>query len=292
MTRMLSRKFVATVSAGTIALIAFSWTAQAQDAGVVARVGDVEITEADMVTAAAMYGDQLDNMPDDAKRSVTVDALIDIELARAAAKKAGLDQSDAFRRQMAFLEGQALRAAFMDAEFAKRVDDAAVQKAYDAYIAEQKPVEEFRASHILLGSEADAVAAIDRLKAGEDFATVAAELSLDQASKQKGGDLGFVTRGSSLPEIETAVSNLKSGAFTEQPVQSSFGYHVIRLEEVRSRPAPTLEALKPQLRQALEGQAAQQVAAELRAATKVEKLVPDVQPSQADDGHNQEEGAP
>lgn len=286
MSRKFSTRLTLAISIGMIAAAAASGLAMAQDAGVVARVGTTEITEADLTTAAAMYGDEVAAMPEDAKRSVMVDALVDIELARAAGKAAGLDQSDEFRRQMAFLEGQALRAVFMEAEIAKRVDDAAVRKAYEAHIEAEQPVEEYRASHILLGNEADAVAVIERLKAGEEFAAVAREGSLDEASKQNGGDLGFIARGSSLPEIEDALADLSPGAFAEEPVRTAFGYHVIKLEEMRTRPAPAFETLAPQLRQALEAEAAREIMIELRTAAKVEKLVPDVRPPQADDGHD------
>lgn len=278
--------FVVAASIGMLAVTMASWPAAAQDRGVVARIGDKEITEADLATAAAMYGDELANMPEEAKRSVMVDTLVDIELARAAGKAAGLDQTDEFRRQAAFLEGQALRAVFMEAEIAKRVDDAAVRRAYEAHIEAARPVEEFRARQILLGSEAEATAVIERLKAGEDFTTIAKEGSLDEASKENGGDLGFMAKGTSLPEIEQAIAGLSLGQFAEKPIQTEFGYHVVQLEEVRNQPLPTLDALAPQLRQMLEAQAAQQVIAELRSSAKIEKLVPDVQPSQVDDGHD------
>lgn len=286
MNRIFPIGFTAAAALGAIVLATSHLPAMAQDAGVVARVGDIEITESELATATAMYGDELATMPEDAKRSVMVDALIDIELARAAAKSVGLDKGEEFRRQAAFLEGQALRAVFMEAEIAKRVDDAAVRKAYEAQIEAAEPVEEIRVSHILLGSKADALAAIERLRAGEEFVAVARQSSLDEASKQNGGDLGFMAKGTSLPEIEQAVAGLSPGDFADTPIQTAFGYHVVRLEEVRKQPSPTLDAMAPQLRQMLEAQAAQQIITELRSSTKVEKLVPNVQPPQAGDGHD------
>lgn len=286
MSNRFSKRFTSAVLIGMLALAMSLWPAAAQDEGVVARIGDKEITEAELATAAAMYGDELASMPEDAKRSIMVDALIDIELARVAGKASGLDQTEEFRRQAAFLEGQALRAVFMEAEIAKRVDEAAIRKAYEAHIEAAQPVEEFRARQILLGTEADAIAVIERLKAGEDFATIAKEGSLDEASKQNGGDLGFMTRGTSLPEIEDAIADLSPGQFADKPIQTAFGYHVVKLEDVRNQPSPTFEALAPRLRQMLEAQAAQQIIVDLRSSTKIEKLVPDVQPPQADDGHD------
>lgn len=273
-------------TASALCLSILAQPVTAQETNPVARVGETIITEADLATATEMYAGQLGSMPEDARRSVIVDALIDMQLAKDAARTAGLDQTDAYKRQIAFIEGQTLRVAYMEAEIAKRVDDAAVRQAYDAQVQRMPPVEEFRASHILLATEADAASVIDALKAGGDFATLARERSLDEASKANGGDLGFTARGATLPAIENALAGLAPGQVSPAPVQSAFGFHVVRLDETRTRPAPSFETVAPQIRQGLEGQAAQAIIAELRAATTVEKLVPDVQPQQADDGHD------
>ncbi len=282
-TRFIRYGLVAAVSLATLALAS---TAQAQDTKPVARVGAIEITEADLAIAMQMYSAQIASMPDDAKRSVVVDALIDLGLIAQSARAGGLDQTDDYKRQLSFFENQTLRSIYMEAEVAKRVDDAAVRKAYDDQVAAAPPVEEIRMSHILLTDEAEAKAVIDALKAGGDFAALAQEKSLDQASKAKGGDLGFAEVGTSVAEVEAAVAGLAPGEVADQPAKTPFGYHVVRLEEKRTQPAPAFEELQPQLRQMLEAQAAQAIIADLRAATTVEKLVPDVQPPESDDGHD------
>lgn len=270
-----------------VAMVTFAigYPAYAQENKLVAKVGTVEITEADLAIAMEIYADQIESMPDDAKRSMVVDALIDLRLVAQSARAGGLDQSDDYKRQLAFFENQTLRSLYMQAEVAKRIDDAAVRKAYDVQVAAVPPVEEFRVSHILFASESDASAAIAALKAGADFALMAKEKSLDQASKDKGGDLGFSEAGTSVAEIDAAVAGLAPGQIADKPAKTPFGFHVVRLEEKRTRPAPSFAELQPQLRQMLEAQAAQKIIAELRAATPVEKLVPDVRPPESEDGH-------
>lgn len=254
--------------------------------GVVARVNGVDITAEDYAVAEQIYGQQLGDMPADAKRSMIVDALIESRLMAEAARKAGIADDAEYKRQMAFFEAQTLRSIYVQREIAKRVDDATVRKAYDDEVAKAPVVEEVRIRHMLFATTEEAAAAIAELKAGADFAALSKAKSLDPASKEKGGDLGFVTPGQTLAEIDSAASKLSPGQFTETPAKSAFGYHVVKVDERRPRPAPPFESLAGEIRQALQAEAARTIADELQAAAKVEKLVPDVQPPAGDDGHN------
>ena len=137
----------------------------------------------------------------------------------------------------------------------------------------------------MLRSESDAVEVIEALKGGKAFAELAQERSADEVSKVKGGDLGFVAEGQVVPEVDAAAAKLQPGEFTQSPVASAFGFHVVLVEETRNRPAPAFEAVAPQVRQALEATEERRIISELRAAAKVEKLVPDVAPPEGDDGH-------
>jgi peptidyl-prolyl cis-trans isomerase C len=260
--------------------------ADAQEDRVVARVNGIEIRQSDVDVAAEMYGGQLADMPDDARLSLLVDALIDGRLASDAAKAVGIDKEPAVRSRLAFFETQTLRSAFLDREIAKRVTDEAVRKAYETEIAGMSFPDEFRASHILVATEPEAVEVIAALSGGADFAETARARSLDEASREKGGDLGFVEAGTILPEIERAAIVLAPGEFSRQPVESAFGFHVVRLDERRAQPAPPFDQVAPQIRAALERQAAAAIMAEVRAPAAVEKLVPDVAPPAADDGHD------
>jgi len=258
--------------------------AQATAADIVGRVDGQEISADDLAIAEQMYAQQLGQMPEDAKRSMLVDALIDLRVVANAARKANIAEQDAYKRQLAFFEAQTLRSLFLEQRVSKTVTDAAVRAAYDEQAAKIPPVLERRLRHILLRSEKDALDVIKSLKDGKAFSDVARERSSDEVSKAKGGDLGFVAEGEVVPEIDVAAAKLKPGEFTQTPVASAFGYHVVLLEETRNRPAPAFEAVAPQIRQALEAREERRIVSELRAAAKVEKLVPDVTPPKAGDG--------
>lgn len=258
----------------------------AQDTGVVGRVNGKDITADDLAIAEQMYSQQLGQMPADAKRSLLVDALIDLRIVAEAARAANVPEQEAYKRQLAFFEDQTLRSLFLEQRVGEAITDAAVRAAYDEQVAKIPPVLERRLRHILLRSESDALAVIDALKGGKSFAELAQERSADEVSKVNGGDLGFVTDGQVVPEIDVAAAKLQPGEFTQTPVASAFGFHVVLLEETRNRPAPAFETVAPQIRQSLEATEERRIIAELKAGAKVEKLVPDVAPPQGEeDGH-------
>lgn len=266
-------------------LTATSIIAQAQDGDVVARVDGHEITKADVAVAEDMFGPQLGAMPEDAKLSVIVNALIELRIVSEAARGAGVTEQEDYKRQMAFFDEQTLRSLYVDQQVAASVTDEAVRSVYDQHVSSLPAILERRLRHILVADQDKARGIVAALGDGESFAELAEKHSLDAVSKANGGDLGFVAEEQIMPEIEAAVASLEVGEFTRDPVKTAFGFHVVLLEEVRDRPAPAFEELAPQIRQSLEANAEQQLIAGLRAGAQVEKLVPDVTPPQEDDGH-------
>lgn len=260
--------------------------AVAQDNDVVARINGSDITAAELAVASEMFADQLGDMPEDAKRSLLVDTLIDLRLFEAAGRSAGLAEAEAYKLQIAFFERQTLRAIYLEAEVAKLVTEAAVRQAYDTHIAALLPVEEVRLRHILVASEASAREVIVALQNGADFAELAKAQSIDQSSKEGGGDLGFIAAGQTIPELEAAAAALKPGEYSQVAVKTAFGFHVIKVEDRRQRPAPSFESLSPQIRAALEAAAGKRLLADLRADASIEKLVPDVAPPDAEANHD------
>ena len=112
---------------------------------------------------------------------------------------------------------------------------------------------------------------VDRLKKGEDFAKVAADVSKDPGSGKEGGDLGWFTKDRMVPEFAEAAFKLKKGEVSA-PVKSQFGWHVIKLEDKRTKPLPDYAAVKPQIEQYLERKAQQDAVLALREKAKVERL--------------------
>ncbi|WP_186400474.1 peptidylprolyl isomerase [Stappia sp. P2PMeth1] len=263
-----------------------SGSAFAQSDEVVARVNGSDITRADVAVAEEMYGPQLGTMPADARLSVIVDTLIEMRIISDAAKSAGIEDRDDYKRQLQFFEQQTLRAIFMEQKAAEAVTDDAIRQIYDRQVGSIPVVSERRLRHILVASEDEAKEIITALGKGGSFAELAAERSLDAVSKVNGGDLGFVAEGQTIPEVDKAATGLEAGDYTKEPVRSAFGFHVIQLEESRDRPPPAFELVEPQIRQSLTTAEERRISSELRATASVEKLVPDVVPPQEDDGHD------
>ncbi len=137
--------------------------------------------------------------------------------------------------------------AALQAYVDENMTDEYLQQVYQDEVASQPDVTEWHAKHILVPTEEEAQAALDRINGGESFDDVAKEVSKDGSAAQ-GGDLGWFGPGRMVPEFEKAVSELEVGAVSE-PVQSQFGYHVIMLEETRVAEKPKFEDIEPQLRE-------------------------------------------
>src|SRR5690606_1919278 len=149
--------------------------------------------------------------------------LIEMRIISDAAKSAGIEDRDDYKRQLQFFEQQTLRAIFMEQKAAEAVTDDAIRQIYDRQVGSVPVVSERRLRHILVASEDEAKEIITALGKGGSFAELAAERSLDVVSKVNGGDLGFVAEGQTIPEVDKAATGLKTGDYTKEPVRSAFG---------------------------------------------------------------------
>ena len=242
---------------------------RAEESKVLAKIDGQPITEADVALAAASLASQLAQMPEDMRKRVVLDRIIDMRLVAAAATKAGLDQSPAYKARMEQVRAQLLVSEFVKGKIEPQVTPEKVKARYDKDAAGFVPPEEYRARHILVKTEDEAKAIIADLAKGGDFAKIAEEKSQDPGSAKQGGDLGFFSAGDMVPEFETATQALKAGEVTKTPVKSQFGFHVIKLEEKRKQPVPTLDQVKDQVRQAVVGEV---FTAELDALKKAAKI--------------------
>jgi len=216
---------------------------------VVATVGGETITEADIAFAAEDLQQELSQMPAGERRPFLVTVLIDMKVMAKAAREQQMDQSDTFRRRLKYLEERALRRAYFAETIAAGVTPEAVQKAYDAFVAGFQPQEEVHARHILVATKEDADAIKAELAAGKPFEQLATEKSTDPSGAQNGGDLGFFSRGMMVKPFEDAAFALTEAGQVSEPVESQFGWHIIRLEEKRQSQPPALEEVGPQLQQ-------------------------------------------
>lgn len=258
------------VSAMALALGSVSLSAQEPD-DVVATVGTAQITEADIAFAAQDLGQELQRFPPAQWRQILLDVMIDMELLAQAAREEGLDQNPDFQKRMEFLEMRALRNAYLGQKINEAITAEDVQAAYDAEFANYEGPEEVNARHILVKEKEEAEAIISELDGGADFAELAKEKSTGP-SGPNGGDLGYFGKGQMVPPFEAAVFALDPGTYTKEPVETQFGWHVIKLEEKRRQEKPELEAVEQNLRQQLMRERYDARMAELKDAYAVEIL--------------------
>jgi peptidyl-prolyl cis-trans isomerase C len=186
------------------------------------------------------------------------------------AEKKGLLANEDYKAQIEIAR-QSLLIRELFNEFAKKnpVTDAELQEEYNKVKGTQGE-KEFRARHILVEKEDEAKALIVELKGGAKFEDLAKKASKDPGSAQNGGDLDWAAPGNFVPEFSQAMASLEKGKFTETPVKSQFGYHIIMLEDVRNAQFPPLEEVKAQLQQRLSQQKLAKYRDDLKAKAKTD----------------------
>jgi len=248
---------------------AMAQTANVEDTTPVAKVGDLTITAGDVTQAQADFSQELAQVPAERRQSILIDVLVDMALLAGAAEAVGLDQGPAFKRRLAFLRTRALRNIYVEKEIVGTITPDQIKAEYDKQSADFKPEEEISARHILVASKEEAEALIAELDGGKDFAELAREKSTGP-SGPNGGDLGRFSRGRMVPEFEAAAFGLAAGAHSAEPVQTQFGWHVIKVEEKGESSPPPLAQMEEQVRSALVRQNFETVMTRLRAETPVE----------------------
>lgn len=215
---------------------------------VLVTVGGAKITQADLEAASADLGSQFAQLPPEQRRLATLAALIDIKALAAKGEAEKLADDAETARRIAFLRERALHNAYFEKHGIAAITDAEVRARYDKEVAAMTPVEELHAKHILVPTKEEAEAAIKELDAGKDFDALAAEKSTGPTGPQ-GGDLGFFGPGQMVPAFETAAYALEPGTYTKEPVQTQFGWHVIKVLEKRPQQPPAFEQVSDQVRQ-------------------------------------------
>jgi len=186
------------------------------------------------------------------------------------AQKQGLDATDDYKNQLELARQAILiRQLFDNYRKANAVSDADAQAEYDKFVAANGG-KEYKARHILVEKEDQAQKILADLKKGAKFEDLAKKQSKDPGSGANGGDLDWAAPASFVPEFSEAMIKLKKGETTPAPVKSQFGYHIIRVDDIRQAQLPKLEEVKPQIVQQLQQQRLQKYQEELRAKAKVE----------------------
>jgi peptidyl-prolyl cis-trans isomerase C len=186
------------------------------------------------------------------------------------ADKRGLGQSEDYRNQMELARQSILiRELFSDFQKKNPVTDAEMKAEYDKFVAANSG-KEYKARHILVEKEDQAKAIIASLKKGAKFEDIAKKQSKDPGSGANGGDLDWSGADNYVPEFSQAMVKLNKGQTTDRPVKTQFGWHVIRLDDVRTPDLPPFDQVKPQLQQQMAQQKLAKFQEELRAKAKIE----------------------
>jgi peptidyl-prolyl cis-trans isomerase C len=234
-----------------------------------AMVNGISIPQAriDMRVKAAAAQGQPDSP--DLRKAIRED-MINLEVVTQEAKKNGLDKNPEVIEQTELAKQSVLVGAYVQ-DYAKShpISEDQLKQEYDK-LKTTLGSKEYNVSHILVETEAEAKAIIAQLGKKGKFDKIAKEKSKDAGSAAKGGSLGWAVPSNFVPPFANALLSLKKGTYTKDPVQTQFGWHVIKLDDERSLKVPSYEELKPQIQQRLQQQSIQDLITELRNKAKIE----------------------
>src|SRR6185369_3604007 len=219
---------------------------RAEDANpVMAKVNGAEIRKSDVALAQEELGPSLAQMDPASRDDNVLSFLIDMKIVAKAAEDKKVQDSEEFKKRMAFARNRLLMDSLLASEGKAASTDDAMKKVYEEASKQISGEQEVHARHILVETEDEAKAIEEELKKGADFAELAKKKSKDPGSSD-GGDLGFFTKEQMVPEFSTVAFTLEPGKISD-PVKSQFGWHVIKVEEKRNRQAPPFEQVKGQI---------------------------------------------
>ncbi|HTH97066.1 MAG TPA: peptidylprolyl isomerase [Stellaceae bacterium] len=246
---------------------------------VAAVVNGKTFHKSDVVALQRDLPQELQQVPLDQIYNKLVEQLVDRQLMQDAAAKANMANDPEVKKRLADLKPRVEVQVYVERVSSAGVTDAKLHALYDKVAANQKPVEEIHARHILVNTEDQAKAIIAQLDKGGDFAKIANEKSIDKG--EAGGDLGWFTADKMVPEFSDAAFKLKKGEYTHTPVKSQFGWHVIQVLDTRQMPPPSFDSVKDQLTQQVQAEVLNDKVNELRSKSKVQEFQADGSPMPA-----------
>ncbi|BCX17181.1 MAG: peptidylprolyl isomerase [Geminicoccaceae bacterium] len=250
----------------------------AADDPVVAVVEGEKILRSELEAAQAQLPEQYRQLPLEMIYDPLLARVIDRRLLAREAERRKLETRPEVKEALARARREVLGDQLLEIAITEALTPERLQQAYA--MARAQPgfaVEEVRARHILVKTEAEAKEVIAALAGGADFAELAKKRSIDPSAQQNDGDLGFFRRDTMVEPFAEAAFALEPGQTTREPVRTQFGWHVIRVEERRTV-APTFEEKEPELKEQVARETINALVAELRAKAKVERFAIDGSP--------------
>jgi peptidyl-prolyl cis-trans isomerase C len=250
---------------------------------VVAKVNGTEIRQSDLALAEEDVGQNIPAGTPEAKRDWLINYVADMLVLAKYAEANKVADSAEFKRRLAFIRDKALMETVLRDAGKAALTNEAMRAVYDEAVKQMADEQEVRARHILFRvadpsdqtaskqAEAKAAATMARIKNGEDFSTLANELTDDPPGKQDGGDLGYFTKDQMVPEFSEIAFKLDKGQVSD-PVKTAFGWHIIKIEDKRKRQAPEFDQVKDQIETFVTRKAQIDLLNKLRAEAKIERL--------------------
>jgi peptidyl-prolyl cis-trans isomerase C len=270
--------------AGLFVLMAGNVAAQSETRAapdtVVARVDGHEIRASDVQEALQQLPPEYMNMPVEALHNAVVEQLIDRHLVVKRARDQGLKENPAVQNTMKQLEARVLEQTYFRRTVESKVTDEAVRRRYERDKDKLTRDKQVRARHILVKTREEAMDILRELSRGKDFAELAREKSIGP-SKTQGGDLGYFAREAMLPAFSQMAFSLKKGEVGRAPVQTKYGWHVIKVEDIREAAPPPFEEARDELRSKMGEEIIDAEIKRLREDAKVERFGADGKPANA-----------
>ena len=268
---MYLRKIVSSILAFLLFSIMFLKATQAQNIPIVANVNNEDISLETMIHAMNELPPEIQSQPFMSYYEDLLERVIDIKLFAQEGKKMKLDEEPSVRAAIDFVIEKVLMQAFLSKYAQENIKEENLKASYNNFIADETSREEIKASHILMDTESEAIDVINMLNDGDDFAQLAKNKSTGP-SGPSGGDLGWFKRGQMVPPFEKAAFSLNKNEITQRPVQTQFGWHVIKIFDKRIPEAPSYENMKSKLMQDLERKIVSKKIQDLRNNALIEKL--------------------
>lgn len=235
----------------------------------IAIVNGISIRQYEYDIAKQSLQDELVNLSTAQQQQKILQFLIDLKLMSEAARADGFDEHIEYKQKTAYLAEQTLNNLYFLKKVLEEIDDNALRTYYNQEMIKIIPSSESHARHILFEDENKGEAVLELLEDGADFAEMAAEHSTGP-TKTQGGDLGYFSDGEMVAEFSAALAGLEIGQYTKQLVKTQFGYHIIKLEDIREKPLPTFEKVKQSLYGILVQNRVDELSNELRKSAQIE----------------------
>ena len=264
-------KFILQFSTIVFVAIFFNFTGYAQNAPIVAQVNQETISLETLIHAINDLPKEIQSQPFLNYYEDLLERLIDVKLIAQEAKKINLLDDASVKAAIEFVTEKILMQAYLAKYAQENITEESLKNSYQNYIADVTSREEIKASHILLDTEEDAILIIKQLNNGENFEELA-KIKSKGPSGPSGGDLGWFARGQMVPAFEKQAFNLAPEEISQNPVQTQFGWHVIKVFEKRIPEAPSFESIKVNLIQDNERRLISKRIQELRKVASIKKM--------------------